>query len=335
MKNILKKHGSLFVWIFLFGAFLLPGSNLASAGGYQFLAPIPTNPNTGFTDLSDYMKYLYVAIVGLAIVLGVVMIVIGGIQYVTAAVPSAKEEGKKRVGGAIIGVLLAIISYVAIDALNPKLNYVGLFFPQGYNPPGNPPGGNQCNNDGTCGAGETNANCPNDCPAVCGNNVCEQGETNANCPNDCKTGDLDCKKGKCATDPTLSNAIKNNCAGVDPNFMMAIIQRGEGCNNATSKDGYGSCGYGQLLPDNRKKWCGLGNMTKAQTCAAVKADLELDICCTSKMMAAEIKRCGNDIKRVASCWNSGSPVKCGIIMPNAGGKRYCQVVEEYYNQCLK
>jgi hypothetical protein len=41
--------------------------------------------------------------------------------------------------------------------------------------------------DGVCevSRGETNANCPGDCPPTAGNGVCEAGETNANCPGDC------------------------------------------------------------------------------------------------------------------------------------------------------
>ncbi len=41
--------------------------------------------------------------------------------------------------------------------------------------------------DGVCevSRGETNANCPGDCPPTAGNGICEAGETNANCPGDC------------------------------------------------------------------------------------------------------------------------------------------------------
>lgn len=42
-----------------------------------------------------------------------------------------------------------------------------------------------CGN-GICGTGETNTNCPEDCPVNnCGNGVCNSGETIATCPQDC------------------------------------------------------------------------------------------------------------------------------------------------------
>ncbi|MDX9971109.1 MAG: hypothetical protein RBS56_04370 [Candidatus Gracilibacteria bacterium] len=51
-----------------------------------------------------------------------------------------------------------------------------------------------CNNDGTCGAGETTANCPGDCPEpACNNNgTCDPGETTTNCPQDCKQISQEC-----------------------------------------------------------------------------------------------------------------------------------------------
>jgi len=53
--------------------------------------------------------------------------------------------------------------------------------------------------DGTCDAGETNANCPADCPtgSVCGDGTCDAGETNANCPADCPVTGPVCDDGIC------------------------------------------------------------------------------------------------------------------------------------------
>jgi len=50
--------------------------------------------------------------------------------------------------------------------------------------------------DGTCGEGETPANCPLDCVSegTCGNNVCEGIETPESCPQDCDTA---CGDGLC------------------------------------------------------------------------------------------------------------------------------------------
>lgn len=50
-----------------------------------------------------------------------------------------------------------------------------------------------CGN-GICETGETNENCPEDCPngePVCGNGICEEGENAQNCPQDCGGLDID------------------------------------------------------------------------------------------------------------------------------------------------
>ena len=94
--------------------------------GYKFLAPIPTNPSKTFTDLSDYLKYAFITIVGASVIISVVMITLGGIQYMNAITPSGKETGKKKILGAIGGLLLVIFSYLILQTINPKLLSVGL-----------------------------------------------------------------------------------------------------------------------------------------------------------------------------------------------------------------
>lgn len=123
-----------------------PGSQ-STVSGYQLLAPIPTIDKTTGITLVDYMKGVFVATIGLAIVLAVVELVIGGIEYVAAAVPSSKEDAKRRIGGAIGGLLLILLAYVLLQALNPALLRVGLNLEQvavsGQTGGGGGGGGNQ------------------------------------------------------------------------------------------------------------------------------------------------------------------------------------------------
>ncbi|MDD3284295.1 MAG: pilin [Patescibacteria group bacterium] len=73
-------------------------------------------------DFSDYMIKLYDYLVYLAGVLAVVVIMIGGFQWVSAGGNQSKiGEAKERISGAIIGLVLAIGSYLILDTINPNL----------------------------------------------------------------------------------------------------------------------------------------------------------------------------------------------------------------------
>jgi len=109
--------------LFLF--FLFTEKVLAEEG-YVPLAPIPTLQNVVNPSIAVYMKGIFTAFVGLAIILAVIMIVIGGIEYILAALPSAKSDGKKKITGAITGLLLILISAVLLNTINPGLLRIGL-----------------------------------------------------------------------------------------------------------------------------------------------------------------------------------------------------------------
>lgn len=110
----------------IYGNTLAPAGGGGQGTGYRLLAPIPAIGKTTGVTLVEYMKGVFVATIGLAIVLAVIELVIGGIEYVAAAVPSAKEDAKKRIGGAVGGLLLILLAWVLLQALNPKLLNVGL-----------------------------------------------------------------------------------------------------------------------------------------------------------------------------------------------------------------
>lgn len=96
----------------------------ADTSNYELLAPFPGQPRQ-ITSLSDYLIALFWLILGSAVVLAVVMIVVGGIEYMLAGLPSSKQKGKDRITGAVMGLLLALSSYLILRAVNPQLLITG------------------------------------------------------------------------------------------------------------------------------------------------------------------------------------------------------------------
>ncbi len=103
------------------------GSDGISCLGYQLLAPLP-NPNGGETThidpkagLGDYLNLMIKIVIGLAAVLSVVMIVIGGIEVMTSELVHSKEAGKERIEGALLGLVIALGAYALLYTINPDL----------------------------------------------------------------------------------------------------------------------------------------------------------------------------------------------------------------------
>ena len=94
------------------------------AQGYILLAPIPTT--SASPSFTEFLKALFTLGVGLAIVFAVIMIILGALGYVLAAVPSAKADGKKKITDAIIGLLILFISTIILNTINPDLLRTGL-----------------------------------------------------------------------------------------------------------------------------------------------------------------------------------------------------------------
>ncbi len=72
--------------------------------------------------LGDYISNLYKYLLYVAGVLAVVVIMVGGLQWITAGGNQSKiGEAKERIIGAIIGLFLALGSYLLLYTLNPEL----------------------------------------------------------------------------------------------------------------------------------------------------------------------------------------------------------------------
>lgn len=76
----------------------------------------------GFDTFNNFLEWLFKFGFGVAVILSVLMIVIGGIEYIFSAVNVEKRsDAKKRINQAIFGLLLAAMSWLILYTINPDL----------------------------------------------------------------------------------------------------------------------------------------------------------------------------------------------------------------------
>src|SRR3989344_2130674 len=107
--------------IFLFS---LAGTALA----YNLLQPLPV-VGQSVESFPDYITKIIPFILGLAAVLAVVEIVIGGIEYAVTEAIDSKADAKDRIRQAILGLLLALASWLILYTINPELINLKLNIP--------------------------------------------------------------------------------------------------------------------------------------------------------------------------------------------------------------
>jgi len=96
--------------------------NTAYAQGYQPLAPLPgIAAGQAVPPLSQYLNIVFSLGISVAAGLAVLMIVIGGIQYMSTDAVGGKEDAKGRITSALWGLLLALCSYLILYTINPDL----------------------------------------------------------------------------------------------------------------------------------------------------------------------------------------------------------------------
>lgn len=106
---------------------------------YTLLEPLPCIPGTDQTcadnkikevNLSDYIGYIFKFSIALAAFLAVIMIIWGGVQYMTSEVPFIKIEGKNKIGGAVAGLVMVLASYLILATIDPRLVNIDTSIPQ-------------------------------------------------------------------------------------------------------------------------------------------------------------------------------------------------------------
>jgi hypothetical protein len=107
----------------IFILFFLPTLFVFAQNTYQPLAPIPglttdaaLQPNE--SGLAVYFENLYKFGVGIATALALIMVILGGVEYVSTDAIGGKEEGKERIQNALLGMLLALGSYLILQTID-------------------------------------------------------------------------------------------------------------------------------------------------------------------------------------------------------------------------
>lgn len=73
------------------------------------------------TNLGDYVAKAYNYALGFVLMLAIIMVMIGGIQYIVARGGGGVGAAKKRIGNAILGVVLLSCAYLILNTVSPAL----------------------------------------------------------------------------------------------------------------------------------------------------------------------------------------------------------------------
>ena len=113
---------SFILKILILGEIFL-GKVAQAALQYQPLEPLPSPSGipVNSSDLGQYLQNIIQLIIGIAGVLAVIMIVLGGVQYLSTDAINQKSEGRKKIGNALWGLLLAALAWLILNTINPKL----------------------------------------------------------------------------------------------------------------------------------------------------------------------------------------------------------------------
>lgn len=87
---------------------------------YTLLAPIGEF-KVAPKNIGDYFNTIFTIAIGLCGALAVIMIVIGGVQYMGDESIFGKTEAKSKITSAILGLLIALGSYALLNTINPDL----------------------------------------------------------------------------------------------------------------------------------------------------------------------------------------------------------------------
>lgn len=123
MKNFTKQTAYTLSAVILLAIFLGLPHVTRAASEYTLLEPI-AGYKAGETvpDFAAYLQKIFVYLIRVGGILGVVMLVIAGVEYTASGVSeSRKDDAKKRINNVALGLLGALTAYFVLNLINPAL----------------------------------------------------------------------------------------------------------------------------------------------------------------------------------------------------------------------
>ena len=118
--------------IFLISFLVLPNISLAvdcNGSDNRLNLCYPSFQNFSLTldmPLNEIVAWFYYFIIGVAGLAAFVMLVTGGVKYLTSAgSPSAISDAKDQIKSALLGLLIILMSWLILQVINPDLTVLG------------------------------------------------------------------------------------------------------------------------------------------------------------------------------------------------------------------
>ncbi|HVS79667.1 MAG TPA: pilin [Candidatus Paceibacterota bacterium] len=184
-----------------------------NSASYVPLAPLPyADPGPQQTQglLQKYLPGVMKLAIAITIFLSVLMIMYGGFQYITSTSLGGKSGGRNTINNAVIGLILAFVSWLILYTINPNLVSINLDLTLPAQPQNAVTAGGTTGGTGGITAGGGNGGGAVD-PALALSSFNSAGfDTNANCVTQpgCKTSLIGIQKNTVEG----ANLLKSNCS---------------------------------------------------------------------------------------------------------------------------
>lgn len=110
-----------FLYKILFPIFLFFAVSFAVFAAETYVYVAPTPPEISYSGPAEYIKSLYNWGIGIVGILALVQLIRGGILYMVSGAIDQKNAGKDHIQNALIGLGLALASYLILNTINPTL----------------------------------------------------------------------------------------------------------------------------------------------------------------------------------------------------------------------